>query len=158
MAMRESMNPNRLAIEAEQAVDDIKAGRATRADRQPFGTQEQKLAWPPIPGFHLHWFNDDPGRIDRAKRAGYEMVNDADGKPVQTVVGTARGGGSLLAFLMKIPQEWADEDRAANDEIYFRRMEAIRNGGVPATNGARGVSQEKQYVPQTGIAIHSDRR
>jgi hypothetical protein len=50
-------------------------------ERQPFGVLEQELAYPPRPGFRRYWFNDRPGRIRRALRAGYAHVVDPDHRP-----------------------------------------------------------------------------
>ena len=47
--------------------------RQTPADgreRVPFGGSEQRLAYPARDGFRNYWFNDIPGRIRRAERAG----------------------------------------------------------------------------------------
>ena len=81
-----------------------------RPTRRPFGTMQLKLAHEIRKGFHGHWFNDIPGRVARALEAGYEHVQDKEGKNVSRVVGTAEGGGALTAFLMQIPEEWYQED------------------------------------------------
>jgi hypothetical protein len=84
-----------------------------RAARRPFGSMQQKLAYADRPGYHRHWFNDAKNRINDALGAGYEHVKDKEGKNVSHVVGTTEQGGPLTAFLMEIPQEWYDEDMAA---------------------------------------------
>ena len=78
----------------------------TRDTRKPFGAMEQKLYWPKRPGYHRHWFNDTPGRIDAALQAGYAHVTGRDEKPVCRVVGKREGGGGLMGYLMEIPEEW----------------------------------------------------
>lgn len=125
--------------------------------RRPFGARDQKLAYPVRPGYHRHWFNDDPGRIDRAAEAGYEHVKDGQsGKNVSTVVGTARGGGSLVAFLMEIPEEWYREDMAANEALVLDRKREIEQGQFSKPSGNDGATR---YVPDRGIAIREgDRR
>lgn len=107
--------------------------------RKPFGAQEQQLAWPEIPGFRLYWFNDTPGRIARAKEAGYEHVLDPlTGEPVRRNVGRGEGSqAGLTGYLMKIPVEWYQEDRAAADAALEQRLRDIREG--------RGQG-ENQYV------------
>lgn len=113
--------------------------------RVPFGAMEQKLAYPERPGYHRHWFNDVPGRIERAKLAGYEHVQGTDGKPVARVVGRDQGGGGLVAYLMEIPSGWYEEDmeeaQAHRDEI----ANSIRRGDFKAPDHG--------YVPQQGIKI-----
>jgi len=37
-----------------------------------------RLEVPERPGYHRHWFRDDPARIERAKQAGYVCVDPED--------------------------------------------------------------------------------
>jgi hypothetical protein len=113
----------------------------TRPARRPFGTIEQKLAYPPIPGFHIRWFNDTPGRIDRAKEAGFAHVNDKRNVPEKRVVGVGEGG-PLHAYLMKIPQEWYDEDQRIALEQVEAVDKAIREGRPTGKEQAN-----QMYVP-----------
>ena len=107
--------------------------------RKPFGAQEQKLQYANRPGYHRHWFNDEPGRIMRAEEAGYEQVHDTrTNKPVCTVVGISRGGGPLTAFLMEIPQQWYDEDMAAQDNAVIGRLNEIKTGEYERPAGRDG--------------------
>ena len=117
-----------------------------------------------IEGYHLHILNDYPGRIDQALATGYEFVSpeevggvtnnvvsrntDIGQDKVRFCVGVAEGGGPLYAYLMKIKQEWYDEDQAKlasrNDMI----DKSIRQGRPP------GASQENFYTPKGGIKIN----
>lgn len=137
----------RLANEATPAPARMAAG-----DRQPFGAQEQQLAHPPIPGFRLYWFNDTPGRIGRAKRAGYEHVLDVDtGEPLNRVVDRTERGAAQKGYLMKIPVQWYYEDMAAAQETRDRNMQSIKEGRHGANVG------QNQYVPKQGIVIDERR-
>jgi hypothetical protein len=115
--------------------------------RKPFGQHRQKLAYNIAPGFHGHWFNDDPGNVDRAKEAGYDHVVEK-GKPVSSPVGVARDGGVLIAYLMQIPQEWYDEDMREQQKGVDETDRAIRS---PSQNDGR-------YVPSRGINIREEMR
>ena len=62
-----------------------------------------------------------PGRVERFKLGGYEVVTD-DMKVGDTTVDsgsqlgsavTRSGGGNVVLVLMRIPREWYDEDQAA---------------------------------------------
>jgi hypothetical protein len=106
-----------------------------------------KLAHDIRQGFHGHWFNDTPGRVDRAKEAGYEHVKDKEGKNVSRVVGTAEGGGALTAYLLEIPEEWYQADMKAEQDHVNEKEEMIRRGKLDAP--------EKGYVGQQGITIKS---
>jgi hypothetical protein len=116
-----------------------------RPNRKPFGSMQLKLAHEIKQGFHGHWFNDTPGRIDRAAEAGYEHVKDKDGKNVSRVVGTAEGGGALTAFLMMIPEEWYQEDIKKEQDHIAEKEDLMRGGKLEAPEGG--------YVPSQGISI-----
>jgi len=106
--------------------------------RKPFGTWDQKLTYPSREGFHRHWFNDEPGRIIRARDAGYEQVHDEDGRPVSTVVGIGRGGQPLVAFLMEVPEEYYREDMAAQEMVVHDLMTQIGRGEHAKPGGTDG--------------------
>jgi hypothetical protein len=127
-----------------------------RPTRRPFGSMDQKLAWPLIPGFHLHWFNDVPGRIDRAKEAGYEHVKDADGKLVQRIVGVSNAGDGLVGFLMKIPQDWYEEDMKKEQDRIEQFDDDLRRGQIEGRNlDPKSDQKSKFYVGKQGITIKS---
>ena len=118
-------------------------------NRKPFGAMEQKLAYPEREGFHRHWFNDTPGRIQRAQEAGYNHVQDSDGKNVQRNVGVAEGGGALVAFLMEIPLEWYQEDMKLQQDQRDETENAIKRGQFESKEG------DGRYIPSQGIHMHS---
>lgn len=117
-----------------------------RAARKPFGSAEQKLAYPSREGFHRHWFNDVAGRIGRAQEAGYEHVK-ANGNNVSRVVGVAEGGGPLTAYLMELPEEWYKEDMAREQQQVDDKEASMQRGVADGKEG------EGQYVPKQGISI-----
>ena len=122
--------------------------RPARRTRKPFGAQTQKLAYEQREGYHRHWFNDTPGRIEQAIAAGYEHVVGRDGKNMSMPVGVhANQPGALIAFLMEIPQEWFDEDMAAQQQIIDEKMELINRGADD--NGRPG--EDGRYVKQISI-------
>lgn len=76
------------------------------------------------PGFSYRVVNDVGDRIEQMKAIGYEIVEDSkvqvgdrrianptkEGSPVKVSV-----GGGLQGYVMRIPQEWKDEDQAKKD-------------------------------------------
>ena len=42
----------------------------------PMSAPVQRLQVPEMPGWKLHWFRGEPGRIARAQRAGYRFVEE----------------------------------------------------------------------------------
>jgi hypothetical protein len=117
--------------------------------RIPLGTHTQKLELPRREGFHRHWFNDRPGRIQQAQAAGYTFVKDDEGKPISRTVGVRDGGGGLLAYAMEIPKPFYDEDFAAGQERVDKIDAEIRGGKVESKPG------DGRYVPKDGIRITS---
>lgn len=147
--------------EAKQAEKAARPGRRTAG---VFNGTQGKLAVDTSAleksGYHPHIFNDSPGRIQHALANGYEFVapDEVEGLGVNVVsrntaveedkirflVGQDQNGGPMYAYLMKIKQEWFDEDQAAiqgkNDMIDT----AIRRGKTP------GVDTDNFYVPRGG--------
>lgn len=119
------------APSASLELDGPEGRHARSPNRKPFGSMVQKLAVPPREGFHRHWFNEEPGRIDQAKENGYNHVLDAaTKKPITRVVNKA----GQQAFLMEIPKEWFDEDMAVQQEAVDDKEKTIRRGQVTAAN------------------------
>jgi hypothetical protein len=136
----EAINP---ANSAEQKLDAAKRARS----RIPMSVPRAKLHTPEIPGFHVHWLNDYPGRIIQAMDAGYSFVesdqavitsNDLAGSPIgsgsdlgsriSVVVGKNEDGSPLRAYLMKIPNEYHKEDQQASQDRVDQVHEAMRQG------------------------------
>ena len=133
--------------------------RNKRPRRNMFnGTQQRLAVYGSIPGYHLHIFNDEAGRIEQALATGYEFVephevdletsrrvtetNGAVDNKIRHVVGKTEGNNAQYAYLMKIKQEYFDEDqKAAQDEISAKENYMLRNGGSNAD------SIQNTYIP-----------
>jgi hypothetical protein len=138
------------AILAEaEAAQEVAAAVPPRPDRKPFGRLEQSLAWPPIPGMRLYWFNDTPGRIDRALEAGYAHVDDKNGCHVSRITGKGENSRGLQSFLMQIPEQWYRDDQRLVNDAETEKLRDILEG----RNGSDKVNAH--YVPQRGIKIAS---
>lgn len=122
------------------------APRVTRSTRRPFGSTQQKLAYPPRPGYYRHWFVDNPGRVEQAlEEGGWTTVRDARGKNLQRVTGTREGGVPQWSHLLEIPEEWHADDMAAQDEDISNKEDAIRRGMVDAKNAA----DKQRFYPRS---------
>lgn len=140
--------------------------RGERPRRGVFnGTSGKLQVHGTIPGYHMHIFNDTAGRIEEALSAGYEFVSPDEiggvatnvtskntdlGDRVRFLVGSAEGGNPLYAYLMKIRQEWFDEDQTELQGVNDRVDTAIRAG----QNTKAGSSSEGFYVPREGIKMN----
>jgi hypothetical protein len=126
------------------------------------GTQAKLTVNNEIPGYKLHIFNDEPGRIQTAIDGGWEFVNPEEvggvkdsvtsgntdlGEKVRYLVGASEKGDGLYAYLLKIKQEWWEEDQKELHKRNDRVDEAIR-GGV---NVKEGTSSDGFYTPKGGI-------
>ncbi|WP_213775104.1 hypothetical protein [Bradyrhizobium sp. dw_78] len=131
----------RASVEAAETI--VPQEQPKRRVTNPFGAARQKLNYPARPGYHRHWFNDQPGRIDIAKQAGYTHVTGNDGEHVKRVVGTMEGGGGLVAYLMEIPTEWWEDDLRAQ-QARVNEIEAQMKRGVGA---GKEHLEPGQYVP-----------
>lgn len=153
----------KMETQAEEKQVRKEADRPTRETRIPFGSARTKLDVPyHIPGFHLHWVNDTPGRIAQAEQSGYEfvtfdevrlsarsagLVGGAVGTNVSRLVGKQEDGVTPLhAYLMKIKQEWYDEDQKTLQRKNDAVDSAIRGGNVEGH-----VGQDGRYIPRGGI-------
>ncbi len=151
------------------------ANRSSGSERKriPMSVPVQKLAVPDIPGFHLHWFNGTPDRIQRALDGGYEFVEETEtsvpdaglggtstrtgntdlGTRVSVVGGTEldRSGQPIRMMLMKIKQEWYDEDQVLvkerNDSVIDSIIGGTQAAGAGADISNRYVDPARTNVP-----------
>ena len=122
---------------------------SNRKERVPFGSPKQRLTNPGDPNFVYRIFNDnwtkEPGRIMRAKAAGYEVVEGYD----HIAVGTNEDGTAIQGVLMRIPKEFYEEDQKLKQAEIDKVDAEIHRGKFqekPADN---------RYIPSSGIHIES---
>lgn len=147
----------------EQVRSHTERPGAERKRRNTFnGTQAKLVVGHDIPGYKLYGFNDTAGRIQEALDTGWEFVSPDEvggtrsnvvdgntdlGDKVRWRVGKNEDGSALFCYVMKIRNEWYEEDQAAlqarNDAI----DDAIRNGRVQK----EGYSTDGFYTPTDGI-------
>lgn len=128
--------------ETSAAPDD---GRPANFTRRPFGSQLPKLEYPQRRGYRRYWFNDKPGRVARAKEAGYSNVIE-DGQPVVRTV----SAGGVKAYLMEIPEHWFREDMRAQQRQIDEIERAIRAGDMKRNDG------DNRYVPKDAIKFRDE--
>ena len=120
-----------------------------RKERIPFSVPQRRLNSPSGDGFHYRVFNDhwrkEPGRIQRALSAGYEVVQNFD----SMTVGTNEDGSEIKGVLMKIPQELYEADQKLKQREVDKVDEAIRGGKIEEKPG------DNRYIPQ-GIKMWSN--
>lgn len=139
------------------------ADGAVRRKRGVFNGTKGKLSVDTnLPGYHLHIMNDDKTRIQDALDNGYVFVKpeeveglsdnvvakngDLGDSRIRFLVGSRDKGEPMYGYLMKIRQEWYEEDQAELQAKNNRIDAAIRNGKVTGDNPGF-------YVPQGGIKL-----
>lgn len=135
--------------------------------RKPFGGFQKKLdVLGTIPGYQLYWINDDGSRIPSCLQAGYQFVlqdeigmeagvltNNRDlGDRVSRPVGSKADGSTMHAYLMKLPNEFVEQDARAHADRQATIDRAIK-GGRGQVAGI-GVPQDgSTYTPNVGVKI-----
>jgi hypothetical protein len=135
---------------------------ATRRRRNVFNGTEPKLGVrSQILGYHLRIFTDSNSRIQEALDSGYEFVkadevggvsenvvsrNGDLGEKVRFLVNPRALGNEQYGYLMKIRNEWFEEDQDALQQKNNRIDASIRKGKVMGDNPGF-------YSPQGGIKI-----
>lgn len=144
-------------VEKEQAPvgQSKEEGTPVRRKKGSFGGLNKKLDVDHhIEGYHLHWLNDSPGRIPGALESGYEHVKEKEvysysksEEFVKRHVGTSERGDSMTAYLMKIRQDWYEEDQQRIEDQNMAFDNTIRQGKLDSPSNG--------YVPSTGIKMNT---
>lgn len=110
------------------------AMRTTERIRIPVGSRRDITAVRDCPnGFRDRWVNDNPGRIDKFKSAGYETVPSAnvgddgvDGTHAESGVVSRDMGQGVTAYLLRQRMEYFLEDRAEKQRLVDETENSIR--------------------------------
>jgi len=140
---------------------------AEQRKRTPMSLPTQRLEVPEIPGYHLHWMNGSKQRIAQALQAGYQFVNIDEVDASHASLGSAIGsigstdlgsrvsvsagsgvdpdGSEVRLYLMKIQEEFWNDDQKKLEERNEQIAAALRGGNSTETN-PHGV--ENRYIPE----------
>ena len=144
----ETVNPRARNPEMEQEIPRT---------RTPFGSGRLRLGVTKLPGFHMHWIRNDPGRLEDAESNGYEYVMkhevrlshqtgaesaDAGERVSRISPGAQENGSPTILYLMKIKEEWYRE----NQEFYAARSRAVEM--QIKTGKIDGVRRPETYMPK----------
>jgi hypothetical protein len=125
---------------------------STRKRRNVFNGTEAKISVRnTVPGYHLHVFTDAGSRIQEALDSGYEFVTPIEvggvsenvvsrngdlGERIRYLVNPRATGTEQYGYLMKIRQEWFEEDQAEIQAKNNRIDAAVRKGKITGDNPA----------------------
>ena len=141
--------------------------KETKQERKriPMSVPRQKLSVPPVPGYRLFWVMGTPEKMMQAEQGGYEYVSADEacltnfdfggntyldgntdlGTRVSVIAGREIGYDNqpIRLYLMKIKQEWYEEDMKLKEASTDSTLAAIK-GGYQGDN----VDPQSRYVSQ----------
>src|SRR5258708_34159878 len=112
----------------------VQARDADTRKRIPMSVARRKMEAPEIPGYHLHWFLES--NVPSALQGGYEFVNTVEiplnqhgvgtdttisgnsdlGTQIKIIAGVGANNLPEYQILMKIREEWWQEDQKAIED------------------------------------------
>lgn len=147
---------------------------AAQRKRIPLSVPVLRLETAEIPGYKLHWFVNSPERIQRALDGGYEFVEEREVRPTNVSLGgtsaatgnmdlgsrvsvvsgqeVGRDGQPGRLVLMKIKQEWWEEDRKLLEERNTKVRDSLLGGMIGAERDSGNDSQHR-YVDKSRTQI-----
>ena len=148
VAVGEFVNPNETTVkvtqEEEVQTPTVSTEKPVRRNRGAFnGTRGKLQVGNLITGYHLYFFNDEPGRIAAALDAGWEYVSPSEvGYQSSNVTSTNKDLGDRVSvhgskddlgqpvrqILLKIKQDWWEEDQAEIQARNDKTDTSIRRG------------------------------
>jgi hypothetical protein len=122
-----------------------------RVRRTPIGRRNVLTASGKEPGYVYRIVNDTGDRVQTFMDAGYELVPEKSVQVGDKRVGTPAGsegsnatasvGGGMKAYVMRIKQEWYDEDQAAKQAHVAFTEETTREKALDGTYGKLEISR-----------------
>ena len=147
LAVGEFINPNTTIVKEQQEevkTPTVSNEKPVRRNRGAFnGTRGKLQVGNLITGYHLYFFNDEPGRIQAALDAGWEFVSPSEvgyaasnvtntnvdlGDRVSVIGSKNDMGQPVKQILLKIKEEWWDEDQADIQSRNDKTDASIRRG------------------------------
>ena len=123
----------------------------SKKERTPLG-QRNRLTYRDLePGYSYRIINDKNDRLRLAQEGGYEFVESkeklgdtrvAGGTPMDSRVSTPVGGGEI-GYLMRIKDEWYQEDQQIKEDKLKKTEEMI----VPDTTAGQYGHGVKDDIP-----------
>lgn len=163
-------------METPTKINPANVAGKSNAERKriPMSVPVQRLEAAEIPGFHLHWFRGTSERIQRALDGGYEFVDPQEmkinnvslggdsaisgntdmGSRVSVLSGQEVGndGQPVRLILMKIKQEWYEEDQKTAEQRSEQVAQALTAGSFGSEKDAAG-DTVRRYVDKSRTSI-----
>lgn len=121
-------------VRMQQTNEAKKTAEVKTSMRVPVGGHRDITAVKDTPdGYVDRWVNDNPGRVEKFKRAGYEHVESAgvgdsnvEGTHSEDGVVSRDMGKGVTGYLMRQRKDYYTEDQAAKQEIVDATEESLR--------------------------------
>jgi len=139
----------------------------------PMSAPVQRLQVPEMPGWKLHWFRGEPGRIARAQRAGYRFVDETEVRvnnfdlggskdnsgntDLGTRVSIEAGEDDGRLYLMKVPQELYDYAQKLLGREVDSVVDALTSGKVGSENDEEASDTANRYVQRKRTKLFKKR-
>lgn len=139
----------------------------------PMSAPVQRLQVPEMPGWKLHWFRGEPGRIARAQRAGYRFVDETEVRvnnfdlggskdnsgntDLGTRVSIEAGEDDGRLYLMKVPQELYDYAQKFLGREVDSVVDALTSGKVGSENDEEASDTANRYVQRKRTKLFKKR-
>lgn len=139
----------------------------------PMSAPVQRLQVPEMPGWKLHWFRGEPGRIARAQKAGYRFVEESEVRvnnfdlggskdnsgntDLGTRVSIEAGEDDGRLYLMKVPQELFDYAQRLLGREVDSVVEALTSGKVGSENDEQDSDTANRYVQKKRTKLFKKR-
>lgn len=139
----------------------------------PMSAPVQRLQVPEMPGWKLHWFRGEPGRIARAQRAGYRFVDETEVRvnnfdlggskdnsgntDLGTRVSIEAGEDDSRLYLMKVPQELYDYAQKLLGREVDSVVDALTSGKVGSENDEEASDTANRYVQRKRTKLFKKR-
>lgn len=139
--------------------------------RIPMSVPIRRLEVPELAGFHLHWFRES--NVPRAQQAGYEFVSDDEvmvnsrsvasnseltgnadlGTRIRVHSGVTELNHPEYLVLMKLPEHFWEEDRAAYDALNAKKLQGIFVNEQIQDSGDNPVSGDDRALRYVKTAV-----
>lgn len=126
-----------------------------RPDRVPLHDQPRDLLTVKHKkeGMVYRWFNDVENRVEKAKRAGWEIVTNEDLRIGERSVDESTHSGTgpiskkvglgVVAYLMQIPQEYYEEDQASKQAEITEKEATMRSDALSERYGKLEIGRKQ---------------
>lgn len=147
------MTETKIAAQPKAAKNPSTVDYRSRESRKPLSGLRQRLSADIPAGLTGRWVLDEPGRLSRFIQAGWKFASNADGVTreqddrdgaiYEEHASESRSGQSIRQYLMLIPTELYEQDRAASQAEIDAREQQFQRG-----QGTQMAPEDHVHIPE----------